>query len=123
MSDMRPLIAVAPLICAFVCLCPKHVEALSCAAITSRNFDRVDGDADPAKKQQDAEARAALAMLRPIIFRGRLLGPRASVADIGPARELSGGKPTDLSGWPDLSAFEGGRPSAAVRRDKTIARH
>jgi hypothetical protein len=90
MSDMRPLIAVAPLICAFVCLCPKHVEALSCAAITSRNFDRVDGDADPAKKQQDAEARAALAMLRPIIFRGRLLGPRASVADIGPARELSG---------------------------------
>lgn len=73
---MRPLIAAALLICVLVCVFPKRVEALSCALLTWRNFERVDGDTDPAKKQQDAEARAALEMLRPIIFRGRVARAR-----------------------------------------------
>jgi hypothetical protein len=33
-------------------------------------LDRIGGDADPAKGEEDAEARAASAMLKPIVFRG-----------------------------------------------------
>lgn len=53
---------------------PKNVNALDCAHFYWRNFDRLDGDLQ--KRRRDAEARAALANLAPIVFRGRITRTR-----------------------------------------------
>jgi hypothetical protein len=71
---MRALVAAILLICVFACACPKHAGALDCAIRGWWNFDRIDGD--PQKRLQDAEARAALANLGPIVFRGRFAWAR-----------------------------------------------
>jgi hypothetical protein len=71
---MRALVAAIFSICVFVCACPKHAGALDCATAGWWNFDRIDGD--PQKQRQDAEARAALANLGPIVFRGRFAWAR-----------------------------------------------
>jgi hypothetical protein len=82
---MRALVATSLLICVFVCSCPMHAGALDCAVTGSWDFDRIDGD-DPQKRQQDAEARAALANLGQVVFRGRfawarnLSGPRNNIS-------------------------------------------
>jgi hypothetical protein len=66
---MRALVAAVFSICVLVCACSKQAGALDCATASWWNFDRIDGD--PQKQRQDAEARAALANLGPIVFRGR----------------------------------------------------
>jgi hypothetical protein len=77
---MRPLVSVLLLICFFVVACPKNVSALGCANSDWRNFDRLDGDLE--KRRLDAEARAALANLAPIVFRGRITRTR-DLSDVG----------------------------------------
>jgi hypothetical protein len=67
-SSMR-LFAALLLICVVACASATHVEAFDCPGPIPRNFDRIDGNADPEKQRLDAEARAALANLRPIVLR------------------------------------------------------
>jgi len=71
---MRAPVAAIFLICFFVSACPERAAALDCATAGWWNFDRSDGD--PQKQRQDAEARAALANLGPIVFRGRFAWAR-----------------------------------------------
>jgi hypothetical protein len=71
---MRAPVAATFLICFFVSACPEQAAALDCATAGWWNFDRIDGD--PQKQRQDAEARAALANLGPIVFRGRFAWAR-----------------------------------------------
>jgi hypothetical protein len=117
MLGVRPLIAAPLLIFVFAGLCPGDLEALDCGVAYWRNYDRVDGVADPAKRRQDAEARAALANLRPIIFRGR----------VARARTLSGGVtdqlPLSLIIFEDVEVLRGEMPRSAHDRKAFIVHH
>jgi hypothetical protein len=106
------------LIFAFVCFCPKRVEALSCAIqFTWRNFDRIDGDADLVKRKQDAEARGALAMLKPIIFRGRV----ARVRDLTDRSTTD--VPVSLVIFRDVEVLKGELPQSADDRKAFIVHY
>ena len=56
---------------------PVAARALDCAFFSPSSFESIDTSADPAKKIEDLEARAALANLSPIVFSGRLAGVRS----------------------------------------------
>jgi hypothetical protein len=67
---MRPLCSVVLLLCLFVVACLNNADALDCNTVHWWNFDRIDGDLQ--QRRSDAEARAALANMKPIVFRGRI---------------------------------------------------
>jgi hypothetical protein len=109
---MRSLIAASLLVSAFACVFPQHAGALGhgCGQPHWRNYDRIDGDADPQQSRRDAEAAAALAGLRPIIFRGRVAWTRV-LSRGGPNRH-----PMSLVAFNDVEVLRGEMPRPAHDR-------
>jgi hypothetical protein len=101
-------LAVALLSFFFVSMVPERTKALSCVSISWRNFERIDGFGE--KMRQDAEARAALAMSKPIIFRGRV----ASARDLIDRRKTN--EPVTLIVFKDVEVLKGDMPRAAGDR-------
>src|SRR5260370_3673124 len=107
-SDMNLLVAALLLIFVFAFACPESADALVCGGPYWRNFDRTDGNADPEKRRQDAEARAALARLMPIIFRGRVAWGR-DLADLTTRLE----SPLRLIAFEHVEVLSGELPRSA----------
>ncbi|MES5488485.1 hypothetical protein QMZ05_37565 [Bradyrhizobium sp. INPA03-11B] len=109
---MRPAASVIFLICAFVFASPKGASALDCAKAFWWNFDRSDGDQQ--RQRRDAEARATLANLAPLVFRGRIAWTR----DLSDVRKTS--TPVSLIVLKDVEVLRGKMPRSTRDRKAFI---
>ena len=109
-SPMRPFASVILLIGVLAVACPDTVSALDCAKPYWWNYERLDGD--PQQRRLDAEARAALANMGPMIFRGRFAWAR----DLSDVRKNQSA--VFLISLKDVDVLQGEMPRSA--RDRRI---